>query len=186
MNYKSIRRRLKTARGQLLLLAATFAGALVLAVGALCLKSVLFEPCIRHRVAELSDDLAERGGKVASGEQPAESLKKLTSTQVAALYGGLINGRLDDDGNRLTGSLFEFQSPVLMDRLKITAAVGNPSQRQRAVELLRISGEDNRPRAVELCRHIYDRARRTGDKELGELSESVLRELESSEGDFDE
>ena len=91
-----------------MLLAVTFAGALVLAVGALCFRSVLFEPYIRHRVAELGDDLKERGKKVASGKEPAESLKKLTATQVAGLYGGLINGTLDDDENLLADSLFKF------------------------------------------------------------------------------
>lgn len=188
---KAIRRKLKTAEGQLMLLAATFAGALVLAVGTLCFRSVLFEPYIRHRVAELGDDLKERGKKVASGKEPAESLKKLTATQVAGLYGGLINGTLDDDENLLADSLFKFHSPVLMDRLQITAAVGNHNQRLKAVELLKISGKDNRSRAAELCRHHFDRARRTGNTELRKHAEAVLRQFNERpfndpEGDPDE
>lgn len=188
---KAIRRKLKTAEGQLLLLATTFLGALVMAVGTLCLRSVLFEPYIRHRVEELNDNLKERGEKVASDEQPAESLKKLTVTQVAGLYGELINGTLDDDENLLADSLFKFHSPVLMDKLQITAAVGNHTQRLKAVELLKISGKDNRPRAAELCRHHFDRARRTGNTELREHAEAVLRQfnerpLNDPEGDPDE
>lgn len=183
---KAIRRGLKTAEGQLLLLAATFLGALILAAGTLCLRSVLFEPYIRHRVVELDDDLKQRGADVASGKQPADSLEKLSVTQVAGLYGGLINGVVDDPKNLLAASLFKFHSRVLMDKLQITVAVGNHNQRRRAVELLKISGTDNRSRAAELCRHIVDRARRTGDTELRQLSESVLRQFNDSGGDPDE
>lgn len=192
-DFQSIRRRLKTAEGQLLLLAATLAGALVMAAGTLVARPFLFEPYIRHRVVELPDPLKEIGEQVASGDQPADSLKKLTVTQVAGLYGGLINDTLDDGENRLAESLFKFHSEVFMDRLQTTAAVGNHDQRRRAVELLglstgRLSGKDNRSRATELCRHFVDRARRTGDTELRQASESVLRQFEEVDlkGDPDE
>jgi hypothetical protein len=188
---KTIRRKLKTAEGQLLLLAATFAGALVMAVGTLVARPFLFEPYIRHRVVELPDALKERGEQVASGELAADSLKNLTVAQVAGLYGGLINNSFDDGENRVAESLFKFHSEVLMDRLKTTAAVGNHGQRRRAVELLEMSKDEpsgmaNRSRAAELCRHIFDRARRTGDTELRQASEAVLRQLKDLKGEPDE
>ena len=190
---KTIRRRLKTAEGQLLLLTATFAGALVMAAGTLVARPFLFEPYIRHHVVELPGPLKEIGERVASGERPADSIKNLTVTQVAGLYGGLINDSLDDGENRLAESLFKFHSEVFMDRLRTTAAVGDHDQRRRAVELLglstgRLSGKGNRSRAAELCRHISDRARRTGDTELRQASEAVLRQLEVEDlkGDPDE
>ncbi len=174
---KAIRRKLKTAEGQLLLLATTFLGALVMAVGTLCLRSVLFEPYIRHRVEELNDNLKERGEKVASDEQPAESLKKLTVTQVAGLYGELINGTLDDDENLLADSLFKFHSPVLMDKLQITAAVGNHTQRLKAVELLKTARSYNSPLAAVLFRLHFYRLRRTVNTSLRLHSFSFLRQL---------
>lgn len=174
---KLLRRRLKTAEGQLLLLALTFLAALVTAVGALCLRSVLFEPYIRHRVAELSPTLREQGRHVATGQAPAESLKELKTAQLAGLYGGLINGIVEDPEDRLADSLFKFHSSDLMDRLTITAAVGSHAQRLKAVELLRISGKDNRSKAAALCLYLSERARRTGDEKIRERAESVLRQF---------
>ena len=177
LNEKAIRRNLKTPAGQLKLLALTFTGALVLAVGTLCFRSVLFEPYIRQRVAELNDDLKERGQDVADGEEPGEWLRELTPTQVAGLYGGLINGTVNDDETQLAQALFNYHPLDLMHWLEITAAVGNHKQRLNAVDLLRISGKEYPSRATELCRHHLKQARRTGDAKLQKQAEAVLHHL---------
>lgn len=185
MDYRTFRRHLRTPKGQLILFAVTFTGALCLAVAPLLTRGLLFEPYIRHRVAELSEDLKQRGEDVASGEEPPGSLQKLSPAQIAGLYGALINSEIDDKENRLARTLHEFHSQELMSRLTITVAAGNQSQRRKALNLLSLTDIEDRSRAAMLCRHIEVRAKRTGDNNLHPAALRVLNQLDS-EGDLHE
>jgi hypothetical protein len=180
---KQTRRWLKTARGQLLLFAAVYCGAIVMAVGSLILKPVLFEPYIRHRLPPMSDELKAKVEAIASGAAPADQLEELSSDSLTATYGGLINNEFSDPEGHVISGLVRFRSEEVLDRLRTTVATGTVDQKQQAIRLVEASRSADRSQAIRLTRALLDRALRTGDREIRQAAESALRTLTSDDGD---
>ena len=183
ISMKQSRRWLKTARGQLLLFAAVYGGAIVMAVGSLILKPVLFEPYIRHRLPTMSDELKAKVEAIASGTASADQLEGLSSNSLTAAYGGLINNEFSDPEGRVISGLVRFRSEEVLGRLQTTVATGTVDQRQQAIRLLKASRSADRSQAIRLTRSLFDRALRTGDQEIRQAAESALRTLTSDDGD---
>ena len=186
MTLREIRRQLKTARGQLLLFGATFCGAIVMAIGALCLKPVLFEPYIRHRLPPLSAPMREFADRVTLETSSDDDFRTLREADVNSLYGGLINGEVEDPDNYIIDGLIQFRPGVVLDRLRITVATGSSNQKLRALRLLERSRAEDRVQAVRLSQVLVDRAIRTGDLQIQQTAESVLYSLNSVDGDNNE
>ncbi len=173
ISMKQSRRWLKTARGQLLLFAAVYCGAIVMAVGSLILKPVLFEPYIQHRLPTMSDELTAKVEAIASGTASADQLKGLSSNSLTAAYGGLINNEFSDPEGRVISGLVRFRSEEVLGRLQTTVATGTIDQRQQAIRLLKASRSADRSQAIRLTRSLFDRALRMGDQEIRQAAESA-------------
>ncbi len=183
MTVIEIRRRLKTARGQLLLFGMVYCGAIVMAFGSLILKTVLFEPYVRHRLPPLGADLKADIEAIATGAESVDEIRELSTDNVAMMYGGLINAEFSDPSGRVISGLVRFRSEELLDRLQTTVATGTADQKLQALRLLEALDSVNRIEAIRLTRILLDRALRTGDREIRDASESALRTLTSDDGD---
>jgi hypothetical protein len=167
---------LRSVQGQLVLLAITLAGGILLAVAALCLRSVLFEPHIREKYPELSRkleaDLKKRDR--AAGDR----VRKLSPRELRAVYGAWISAPDLDPRGWLADHLLALHGPALLGNIRQTLVVGNAEQRGRALALLgRVSAEDLKPEARRLGRYALDRSRRRREPELARQAEAVLDKL---------
>lgn len=173
-DWKQKKIELRSARGQLLLLAGTFAGALVLAVAALFVKEVFFRGFVRHRTVVLTEQQKELAEGVVTGRLAGSEIEDMDDLSVRALYGALIDATVNDPEKRLTSALVKFHERKFVSRLRITLAAGSREQRFRAIQLLVDQDLVGDKVIMELCREAGLRARRHGDEVLRELAESVV------------
>jgi hypothetical protein len=171
---------LRSIRGQLGLLGLAYAGAVALAVVALCLRAWFFESYARERYPEASASLRAMIERAARGAPDRGTAEPLSPQEFDAVYGAWIGDpALDPEGHAARRLLWSNREPLLR-RLRITAAAGNLSQRSRALDLLR-SAEGSLPdEARALCRFLAERARRRGESVLVETAESVLSRPEQA------
>ncbi len=197
------RRFLRSAPGQLSLLGGVYLGAAVLAIAALAVRSLFFEPLVREKYApipeKLQEKVRERGAgkietraltdaieKLAQEEAdspPGQRARPVSAADRAAELAGLIYGNwIDDTGldpdNRLARSLTATYAGAIRERVRRTLVLGDPPQRRRAVQLLSLL--DAEPAVLELCRFALYRARRRGETTLAEEAQAVLDRLEKT------
>ena len=168
---------LRSVTGQLQVLAAVFAGALVLAVVTLSLRSALFERFVREKMKPLPEALERDLAQDPTGRRCLDGAPEDTDL----IYGAWIERDGLDPGGELARSMFTLKTERALERARVTLVAGSAAQRRRAVEFLsRAEGTEASRRAAELCRHAEARARRRGEEELLHRAESVEARLESS------
>jgi hypothetical protein len=164
---------LRSAPGQLALLAVAFAGAVVLAVAALVLRERFFEPFVREKYPPLEGRLRDVAGLLAGKEiadqQRSELEKEVRETPrgVDAVYGGLIEDSDLDLDHRLERWLLRTGRADLLGRLRRTLAAGNERQRAGALRLLEWVAGEGDDEAIALVRQARERARRRGETAPG-------------------
>jgi hypothetical protein len=192
---KLTRQFIRSVQGQLSLLAATYAGAILLALGAWIFRSILFEPYIREKFPPLKADLAVALLQVADGQADpgtlAKTIDELAEKETRAgdidsardklwaeIYGEWINRDDLDPANRLAGVFLSEQNCLIFERLRRTLVAGNEQQRGRALYLLGLTATDeDRALARQLCAYARERALRRNEPELVRQAEQVLNAL---------
>ena len=173
-SYKGIRRRMRTIEGQFGMMGGAILGAVAMAIAALCLRTILFDPYIRQRNPEPTPAFVKTMQEIADGARSAESIDEFSSEQVAVAYGILIDHRIQDSKKVVTRRITHFQSPVVVDRLKITAATGSDVQRLAAISVIAEFSAPVPPDAVTILNYIRERGRRTKNNELFQAVEAVF------------
>jgi hypothetical protein len=154
---------------------AAFLGAVVLAVVALCLRSVLFERALGETYRTPSEALAALLRAVAAGTATPEQLRQLEEEKAELLYEAWMGDPALDPQGRLARQLLARRGAAMMERARRTLALGTVGQRERAVELLGFVPEgDLRSEAVDLCRRELRLATRRGEHELAARARRVL------------
>jgi hypothetical protein len=169
---------LRSVPGQLTLLGVTYVGAVVLAVAALCLRSLLFEPYIRETY-QTAERLGPLVRAVARGDATREQLQQLDRENAGLLYDAWLSDAELDPQGRLARRLFADHGPSIMERLRRTLVVGNAAQRARALQMLGFLAEPSlRPEALELVRYARQKAERRGETELERQAAALLARWE--------
>lgn len=177
MNFKLNKPYLRSAQFQMLLFAWTFVNAVVLAIAALCLRGVLFEPFCLAKFPKLEQTVFAK--ELAEGKAKADRLKDLPDAELHALFGTLINDPESDPDNHVAKALLSQKPSSILEKIRITLVMGNREQRQRAVDLLtRFAGSEHRSAAADLCRYAEEKARRRGENELALQARTVLERLD--------
>jgi hypothetical protein len=200
MTLKVNRVALRSIHGQLILLGGTFLGAIVLAVAALCLRSVLFEPYIREKFPPLPESLETILDDVAKGRRDSDALATAIEARVKRLsdperprapdeasargqvltevYGAWIDAPDFDPAGRLARPFFSEYGRFIIERVRQTQVVGNERQRLRALDLLRYAPfAEVRAEARQLCDYARQRAQRRNEAALGQHAQEVLHQL---------
>jgi hypothetical protein len=175
---------LRSVQGQLAVLGATFAGAVVLAGAAVLLRDRLFEPFAREkypplegRPREVAQELAGRAIEQKQKEKLQKELQE-TPRAVEALYGELIAGGDLDGERRLARWLMGAHRKYLLGRLRRTLVVGDAEQRAGALRLLEVlAGGERDGEVAELVGRAREQARRRGEAALVEQADGLLRRL---------
>ena len=137
---------LRSAQFQMLLFAWTFFNAVVLAIAALCLRGVLFEPYCLAKFPKLEQTVFAK--ELAEGKAKADRLKDLPDTELHALFGTLVNDPKSDPEDHVSKALLSLQPSFILSKIRITLVMGNREQRERAVDLLaRFAGTQQQPAA---------------------------------------
>jgi hypothetical protein len=177
---------LRSVPGQLVLFAGTFAGAVALAVAALCLRGRVFEHYAREKYPPPSAEVQKRIDELTAGAGAARRQKLLNEIVERAaldrLYGVLIEvPEVDPQGDTVRG-LVDEHGVDLLRRLRRTLVVGNLSQRRGA---LRCLGHLQVPGVIDEARELAEwgraRAVRRGEKELVEQADNALQRLSPAE-----
>jgi hypothetical protein len=175
---KGWRDSLRSARGQMVLFGLTFLGAVALAVVALCLRDVFFEPFVREKYPALGEgDRARAGELAAENVEPGRLKELLGEVNREAVYGAWVEEPDLDPARRLARRLAAAQPDWLLDRLTRTLVAGNPRQRARATQWLALLPEGRRDEARALARFARTRAERRHEAELAEEADAVLHTL---------
>jgi hypothetical protein len=177
MNFQLNKPYLRSAHFQMLLFAATFVGAVVLAIAALSLRGVLFEPYCLAKFPKLEQTVFAK--ELAEGKGDPKRLKDLPDAELHALFGTLVNDPESDPHDHVAKALLSVRSASILDKIRITLVLGNREQRMRSVELLaRFVDSDRQAEAAQLCRFARDKAWRRGETDLQQQAETVLVRLE--------
>jgi hypothetical protein len=193
---KITREFLRSIEGQLLLLAIIFAGGAVLAVTALALRTILFEPYIRDRYTSAPTELAATLTDVAEDRATADDfeksverlarLKAKSETQLVVLreevlqlaYGHWLDKPELDPQGRVAKCFFLSHASFTIERIRLTLVAGNEEQRGRAVVLLRWAvGSECQTEAMQLCHFARQRADRRHESVLVQQADLTLAVL---------
>ena len=178
MNQKKLRKYLSSARGQLTLLGGVNAGAIVVAIVALTLRTVFFQTYIREKFPELSKPLRLAAQEVANGKNPDSLFDGIAENELQSVYGSWINREIKDERQLVAQGLVEHHSDLLIIRIRTTLIVGSRQQQIRALELLRLlSPADQTASTRKWVRLVQERARRQNDQQVMEAATGTLREL---------
>lgn len=183
---------LRSARGQLTLLGATFAAAVVLAVAIVGLRGAVFERYARETYPPAGAWAEEAARELSAPETSPQRLDAIgaaaaerarlaretrkTAPDLEELYGlWLLNPAADPDDLlpvRLTRRVPEW----VVDRLRRTLAAGNPDQRGRALRWLRAVAdlEETADRVRALADQARRRAAARGEDSIRLQAEAVL------------
>jgi hypothetical protein len=187
-----LKRKLRTPRGQLLVLAAVILISVPLGV-IVGLNRTFFEGFAREKYPEATEVAVEAAGVIAAGKATAETVRELSAPDRDGLYrlwmrqepkvAGPVDGPRGDqlppdptkpllEAQVLGPLLFEVDPGRYARLLKATLVAGTPEQRKRALELSRYAPPSEA--LVEVLRFALDRARRLAD-EQEPLLEEVLQ-----------
>lgn len=160
---------LRSPRGQFILLAIAFGGALLLAGTALAMRSLVFERFVREKYPPATDALRTTLAAAVHDESKRKGAADLSADDFFIAYGLSINEEIDDPGLRLPRAWAASRPQELFDRLRATSVAGSRGQRLRAIEFLdlivdpRLAEERERWKAL-----LRERARRRGETEIVE------------------
>jgi hypothetical protein len=164
--------------GQLALLGVTYAGAVALAVLALCLRGSFFEYHVRERYPEASPRIRAMIEQAARASEDAGTREPLTGEEREVVYGAWISDPAVDPMGHAALRLLWTDPDEMISRLRITFVVGNLAQRMRALDLLAYGKHDSREKAIALCRFLAERAQRRSEWALADKANHVLGRLE--------
>jgi hypothetical protein len=183
---------LRSVRGQLTLLGATFVGAVALAVAIVCLRGPVFERYVREKYPAAGTWAQDAARELTAPETSAERLEDIRAAAVERtrlaretrkvapdleeLYGLWVSDPDLDPHDLLAVRLTRFVPDWVLGRLQRTLAAGNPEQRGRALRWLRaVAGlEETADRVRALAVQAQHRAAVRGEEELRRQAESVL------------
>lgn len=187
---------LRSAPGQLALLAAVLLGGAVLAGLIVALRGPVFERHARETypppddfareaartladpdadpasIEEIGRGFTEREqGAAANGKQAAPRFADLE-----AVYGAWIGDAALDRGGHLPRRLTELRPDWVFGRLRVTLVAGSPAQQSRALAWLeRLAGDERyRPQIEPLVEYARRKAQRRGDENLRQEADAVL------------
>jgi hypothetical protein len=175
----------RTTRGQVTLIGVLYGGALLLALGALSLRSTWFAGAVRERFpdAEKTPEVAtaqELARGIAAGRKHPDELKELSDDALLSVYGVLLDEPDADSEGRLLAAFREEQPEALLARVRRTLAAGNRIQRLRALEFLgTISSLKFVSEGQTLCRFSLERARRRGETDVADAAARALQQFDS-------
>jgi hypothetical protein len=174
----------RTTRGQVALIGILYGGALLLALGALSLRSAWFAGTVRERFpdAEKKPEAAtarELARDIAAGRKEPDELHELGDEALLSVYGVLLDEPDADNEGRLLAAFREEQPETLRARVRRTLAAGNRAQRLRALEFLgTMSPLKFVSEGQTLCRYTLERARRHGETDVADAAARALRQFE--------
>lgn len=164
---------MRSPRGQFTLLAAAYAGAMLLAVVALGMRSLVFERWfLREKFPRPTQKLHESLAQASGNPREIERAADLPADDFHIAYGLWINGELDDPRFELARAWSRKRPKDLFTRVRGTCLVGSPKQRRRALDALRLIDDETLSlEKSRLIRYLDSRARVRGDLELREAIE---------------
>lgn len=188
---------LRSAGGQLSLLAVVYLGALVLAGLAILLRDVFFERYVREKYPPLTGQVERLARDLAIGRAGADDVRAMADKLavqpargvhdpqaarqaaldqlVSSLYGTWVSDPAIDQKNLLRICLLSDFSGTTIQRVRITLAVGNAFQRRRAVEFLTAPpAHVDSSEVMGLLRYAAQRAERRGESDLAALANAAL------------
>ena len=187
---------LRSIEGQLALLAMIYLGAALLALAALALRTVLFEPYIREKYLPPPTDLKTVLAELAQGSVPMEEFEKtverLARLQaksenalpaareqlLQAAYGAWMDDAELDPQGRLAKCFFSVKGRLTIERIRLTLVAGDERQRGRVVVLLRWAvGSEVQSEAGQLCEFARRRAERRHESALVQQANETLAVL---------
>lgn len=169
---------MRSTRGQVSLFAATFAGAIVLAVASVAVRSVFFERFVRENYPVADERLMKTVAEIARIGAPPNAGNQFTEEELDQIYGAWISDSIADPDGRAAGYLFAVYGRQLLDKIRVTFVAGSNVQKLRAIELIQhAAGGKHRREAVELCREFRRRAVRRRETHLKNQFDSVIRKL---------
>lgn len=174
---------LRSVQGQLVLLAGTYTGAVVLAILAVGLRSVFFDRYVREtfpapseRVLALMNRVAHSNGPLT--DRDSEAIRELSGPELEAAYGAWLNTKALDPRGRVTMLLLWPHSAFMIKRIRITCIAGSLAQQARALELLaRDPDRSTKDEALSLCQFLRERAHRRGEGGLRKQADEALHQL---------
>ena len=183
--------RLRSVRGQLILLGVTFAGAVVVAGIVLGLRGAVFEHYVREKYqpddeardtarvladpASTPEQVAAVGKKLDEKIQPGGQPPRQNFGVLDRLYGVWVLDEVPDPDGNLARRLTQLQPDWVFRRLRVTLVAGSPAQQARALVWLRhVAGGDHAERVEELAAYALRKAERRGDVELKGQAAAVL------------
>ncbi len=201
---------IRSIHGQLSLLAATYSGAIVLAIAAWSCRSLFFEPYVREKFPPLPGEVAAVLPTIAAGHAPAEALstaieplaleeakknmrfgvKEPRPAEVEAarhrLWHGVYGAWIERDNHaadgRIAAILHAQGAPFVLERIRQSLVVGSPRQRRRALDLLgEIPDPAGKAEARSLADFARQRAERRQETALVEQAEATSRKLGAGE-----
>lgn len=202
---QSLKKRLRSAPGQLSSLGVLFLGAIALGIVVVCLRSSVFERYSRETYSSLDDrtrplaqilavreiredQLAEVGNQLAERSQNVtlnSQQNNAQPTDLERLYGAWMQDEIADPDGLFPRRLTRLQRDWVFDRLKVTCVAGSPAQQARALVWLRLVSEDrgNFDRARELAEYVRRKAERCGFAEIQHQAEAILALRHGSDRD---
>lgn len=179
MNYsKRWKEYLRSTQGQVSLFAATFAGAIVLAVVSVAVRSVFFERFVREDYPIADDRLINLVTETTRIGAPPNAGNHFTEEELDQIYGAWISDSIADPDGRVADYLFAVYGRQLLDRIRVTFVAGSNVQKLRAVELIEHAAAGKyRGEALELCQFFRRRAIRRHEPRLENQIDSVIRKL---------
>jgi len=169
---------LRSVQGQLSLLAIALGGAVVLAVAALCFRSIFFERYVSEKYRQPTQELATLLLAVADGSATDGQREKLADESGDKLFEAwMVDDKLDAEG-RLARYLWSTRGGAILDRVRRTLAAGDAEQRLRVLDLLAWAEQsDQRAAAAELCQFAVRKAERRGESQVAARAGAVLARM---------
>jgi hypothetical protein len=185
----------RSVPAQMGLLAATFAGAIVLALVTLGLRALVFERYVRETyppstehpralVERLESALSSAGkpaadaDELADGPADPQTVALREAADWDALYALWMTRPAGGPGEQRLRTLLWSRPAATLERIRGTSVVGNLAQRSRALELLAsVPASHSSSDALRLCRYVRERARRRGEHDLFTRADRVLQSL---------
>ena len=137
---KQLLRYLRTTGGQLTLLCALLAGAVILSMTAICCRSFFERSIVEVFPSETDRDadssVYQRCLKLSNGDLNRDAFLKMDSRERHIAYGYWINHTIADPDHRLQQALIIDRQSDVFPIIERTLVVGSEEQRLRALELL--------------------------------------------------
>ncbi|MBM83686.1 MAG: hypothetical protein CMJ78_24265 [Planctomycetaceae bacterium] len=170
---------LRSARGQLTLIAVVLVGAVVMAAISVGLRSLFFDGTIRQKLPSATEQVQKIVERITEGKGDIARVDEFTDRELQEVYGLLINEPEVDTERIISARLSSQHTGYMLRQLRVTHVVGNQIQRTQALELMNLINDPKvAQEALKLGRFALRRAKNRQEPAIVKKATSVIRHLE--------